>query len=116
VRLAGVVSNRSAIGARVTIEAGGRKQFREVSGGSNFGCMPLEQHFGLGALSAVDALEIRWPSGLKQRFSGVPINRTCEFTEGAAHWRDVYAKPPSVRPHTRRERQVLRTEAGVITA
>src|SRR5438034_8280688 len=43
-------SNRSAIGARVCLEAGGRKQYREVSGGSNFGCLPFEQHFGLAAI------------------------------------------------------------------
>ena len=55
------VGDRSAGDA---CEAGGRKQFREVSGGSNFGCLPFEQHFGLAAISKVDALEIRWPSGI----------------------------------------------------
>ena len=91
VRLAGVKSNRSAIGARVVLEAGGRKQYREVSGGSNFGCLPFEQHFGLAAIEAVDAIEVRWPSGLVQRFEGLPANRTLEFTEGQGGWRDVYA-------------------------
>jgi tetratricopeptide (TPR) repeat protein len=90
VRLEGVKSNRSAIGARVVIEAGGRKQHREVTGGSNFGCMPLEQHFGLAALTEVEALEIRWPSGLKQRFTDLPINQTLQFTEGQAEWKNVY--------------------------
>ena len=52
VRLVGVTSNRSAIGARVSVEAGGKTQYREVSGGSNFGCMPLEQHFGLGTIGS----------------------------------------------------------------
>jgi len=96
VRLVGVKSNRSAIGARVSIEAGGRKQFREVTGGTNFGCMPFEQHFGLGTLDKVDALEIRWPSGLKQRFAGPPINKTCEFTEGMHVWKDVYGSQPKI--------------------
>ncbi len=91
VRLCGVKSNRSAIGARVSLEAGGRKQFREVSGGSNFGCLPLEQHFGLGRTLKVDAVEIRWPSGLQQRFEGLPVNSTVEFTEGDGVWREVYA-------------------------
>jgi tetratricopeptide (TPR) repeat protein len=90
-RLAGVRSNRSAIGARVSLEAGGRKQFREVTGGSNFGCLPLEQHFGLGDILKVDAVEIRWPSGLRQRFEGLPANCTLEFTEGDSTWKDVYA-------------------------
>lgn len=91
VRLKGVKSNRSAIGARISIEAGGRKQFREISGGSGFGCLPFEQHFGLAAIAKVDAVEIRWPSGLRQRFEGLPVNRTWELTEGDTGWRDVYA-------------------------
>ena len=91
VRLVGVKSNRSAIGARVSLMAGGKTQYREVTGGSNFGCMPLEQHFGLGKAGSVDAVEVRWPSGLKQRFAGLPINKTCEFTEGLDVWTDVYA-------------------------
>ena len=82
VRLTGVTSNRSAIGARVALEAGGRKQFREVSGGSNFGCLPFEQHFGLADATAVEAVEIRWPSGCVQRFEELPVNTTIRFTEG----------------------------------
>jgi hypothetical protein len=92
VRLAGVRSNRSAIGARVSLDAGGRKQFREVSGGSNFGCLPFEQHFGLAGILAVEAVEIRWPSGLRQRFEGLPVNSSLEFTEGESAWKDVYRK------------------------
>ena len=91
-RLVGVKSNRSAIGARVSLEAAGRKQFREVSGGSNFGCLPLEQHFGLAAILKVDAVEIHWPSGVRQRFEGLPVNCTLEFVEGQSAWKDVYAK------------------------
>ena len=68
VRLVGVRSNRSAIGARIAIEAGDRAQFREVSGGTNFGCMPFEQHFGLADTGAVESLEIRWPGGVVQRY------------------------------------------------
>ena len=92
VRLVGVKSNRSAIGARVSLQAGGRKQFREVSGGSNFGCLPFEQHFGLAGILAVEAVEIRWPSGLRQRFEGLPVNSSLEFTEGESAWKDVYRK------------------------
>ena len=87
VRLVGVMSNRSAIGAKISVQADGRWQYREVSGGTNFGCLPLEQHFGLAAIAEMDAIEIRWPSGLKQRFEGLPINRTYEFTEGQS-WRE----------------------------
>ncbi len=92
VRLKGTKSNRSAIGARVIVQAGGKTQMREVSGGSNFGCLPLEQHFGLAKTEAIDSVEVRWPSGLKQTFQGIPINKTVEFTEGQDSWLDVYLK------------------------
>jgi hypothetical protein len=93
VRLNGTKSNRSAIGARLSIEAGGRKQFRIVSGGSNFGCLPLEQHFGLAGTDVVDAIEVRWPSGLVQRFEGpIQANQTLQFTEGQSEYHDVYQK------------------------
>ncbi len=91
VRLVGTVSNRSAIGARVSLEADGRKQFREVSGGTNFGCMPFEQHFGLAKFAGEVKIEVRWPGGRHQVFNGVPVNSTFEFTEGQDGWRDVYA-------------------------
>lgn len=90
VRLTGVKSNRSAIGARICLEAGGRKQYREVSGGTNFGCLPLEQHFGLAKAAKVDRLQIRWPSSLVQRFTDLPINDTVLFTEGQSGWDRPY--------------------------
>jgi tetratricopeptide (TPR) repeat protein len=92
IRLTGVKSNRDAIGARVSIEAGGRKQYREIGGGTNFGCLPCEQHFGLAQIEEIDALEIRWPSGLKQRFEKPPINTTIRIVEGADRWEFVYRK------------------------
>ena len=92
VRLVGVKSNRSAIGARVCLEAGGKKQYREVSGGSSFGCLPFEQHFGLADTSNMDALQIWWPSGLVQRFTGLPINDTLSFTEGEGAWHRPYQR------------------------
>jgi len=90
VRLTGLKSNRSAIGARLSLESGGRKQHREVSGGSNFGCLPFEQHFGLGTSQTADALQIRWPSGLVQTFKNLPINDTLHFTEGQESWKRPY--------------------------
>jgi hypothetical protein len=97
VRLVGTKSNRSAIGARLALIAGGRTQYREVTGGTNFGCLPLEQHFGLGTLGAAETLEIRWPSGLKQRFTDLPLNKTIEVTEGLDGWTDVYAEAAAKR-------------------
>ncbi len=82
VRLKGVRCNRDAIGARITLETGDARQMREVGGGANFGCMPTEQHFGLGERTEIGALEIRWPGGSLQRVEGPPVNATIRIVEG----------------------------------
>src|SRR4029077_11797690 len=62
-KLVGVKSNRSAIGARVTLTTGARKQTMEVQSGSSFlSQSDLRLHFGLGRAKIVDKIEIRWPS------------------------------------------------------
>jgi hypothetical protein len=93
IRLVGTKSNRSAIGARIKIQAGGREQHRLVSGGSQFGCLPFEQHFGLGLEThIVDAIDIWWPSGLRQRIDGpLKADTTIEITEGDNRVEDVYS-------------------------
>jgi hypothetical protein len=84
ITLTGTRSNRSAIGARCTIEAGGRKQFADViSGGSYFSQSSLTLYFGLGAATAVDRIEVRWPTGETQTWTGGPVNRTLLLTEGS---------------------------------
>ena len=90
VRLVGTRSNRDAIGARLKLWAGGREQHRLVSGGSGFGCLPYEQHFGLGELTQIDWLEIRWPSNHWQRLDRPPINQTLRVVEGQMSWELVY--------------------------
>ncbi len=92
VRLEGTRSNRNAIGARVRVDAGGSSRHGLVSGGSGFGCLPYEQHFGLGKLDRVDAIEIWWPSGLRQRVEDPPINATIKIVEGKQGWTEVYRK------------------------
>jgi tetratricopeptide (TPR) repeat protein len=86
VLLRGTRSNRGAIGARIKLAAGGREQHRVVNNGSNFGCLPPQQHFGLGNLTSVDELEIWWPSGLRQRFEDLPVNTRVRITEGEPRW------------------------------
>ncbi len=90
VRLVGTSGNRDAIGARLALAAGGRVQHRLVSGGSGFGCLPLEQHFGLGELGAVDSLEIRWPGGAVESRDDLPVNSTVRIVEGEPGWQPVY--------------------------
>jgi hypothetical protein len=90
VRLVGTKSNRNAIGARVRLDAGGKNQHKLVGGGSGFGCLPYEQHFGLATLREAEALNIVWPSGLTQRIERPPVNTTIRITEGQAGWEAVY--------------------------
>jgi hypothetical protein len=66
-KLEGVKSNRSAIGARVKVTAGSLVQTAEVrSGGSYLSQDDLRLHFGLGAATRVDRVDINWPSGVHQ--------------------------------------------------
>jgi hypothetical protein len=67
--LAGTVSNRDAIGARITVKtAAGKTYIREVDGGNAYaGQSTRRVHIGLGAETAIESLEIRWPNGGRQR-------------------------------------------------
>ena len=82
VSLVGTHSNRDGIGARISLEAGGRTQIREVSGGRSFmGQHMRPAHFGLGTVSKVDRLTVRWPNGIVQTLTDVPANRRVTATE-----------------------------------
>ena len=65
-------SNRDAVGAQVTVEAGGQRQLRLVGAGSGFASQQSARlYFGLGGLDRADALVVRWPSGRVERFEQV---------------------------------------------
>ena len=65
--LEGTKSNRSAIGAEVTLYWNGQKQVQEVSGGSGFSAQNQRRlHFGLGRDPQIEKAVIRWPSGTVQ--------------------------------------------------
>jgi len=82
VKLIGVKSNRSAIGARVVARYGGKVQAQEVLAQSSFYAVDDRRlHFGLGQQRTVD-LEIRWPSGGKEVFSNVKADRIITVKEG----------------------------------
>ena len=87
-RLRGRKSNRDAIGAAVTLESGPVRQTKYLQAGSGF----LSQHtkelfFGVGNRVGTVDVTVRWPSGLTQVFSRVPINHRIEIEEGAADFR-----------------------------
>jgi hypothetical protein len=76
VRVKGPPDNRFAIGARVTIDGGGRRQIREIrSGGSYLSQNTLVAHFGLGSWAGPVDVEVRLPGGAVSRWRGQPIDR-----------------------------------------
>ena len=81
-RLIGTKSNRSAIGARVMLHYGSRKQVQEVMSQSSFySSNDPRLHFGLGAETTAD-IEIDWPSGLRDKFKGVTADQLVVIKEG----------------------------------
>ena len=81
-KLEGVKSNRSAIGARVLAHYGGKTQAQSVlSQCSFYSCNDPRLHFGLGDFTSVD-LEVHWPNGLTESFKRVPINQLVTIREG----------------------------------
>lgn len=84
IRLEGVKSNRDGVGARVRLEAGGRRQIAEAGGdGSYLSHSDSRVSFGLGAASRVERVEIRWPSGLVETATGLSADRFYLAREGS---------------------------------
>ena len=77
-------TTRDAVGARVTLAAGGRTQIREVDGGNGYAGQSTQRlHFGLGAATRVDAATVRWPDGQTETIA-VAINQLTAVRQGAA--------------------------------
>ena len=74
-------SNRSAIGSRVIVSYGGHQQAQEVLGQAGFLSVNSKRlHFGLGQSEKVN-VEVRWPSGVRQQFSGITANQVITVDE-----------------------------------
>lgn len=93
-RLTGVISNRSAIGARcVATTNTGREVHRVLRAGNGFGntSSPV-LHFGIGTETGVQSIEITWPSGIVQLIDNPPLAQIINVTEagcvGAAQCND----------------------------
>jgi enediyne biosynthesis protein E4 len=89
-------SNRDAIGAQVLLTIAGKTMMRQAEAGSGFaaeGMRPI--HFGLGNATKIEAVEIRWPSGLVQKYDSTQmdgwINSQVHITEGAQQASEVVA-------------------------
>jgi hypothetical protein len=82
-KLVGIQSNRDAIGARVKVMAGGLSMLREIAASSHQVLHPdhLPIHFGLGQNPKADVIDIRWPSGITQTFSGIAADQHLTIDE-----------------------------------
>jgi hypothetical protein len=83
VRLIGTPSNRDGIGARVTVRGPSRSWVDEVRSGSSYSSSSdLRLHFGLGHDAQVEAIQVRWPNGREETFSGVRADQFVTLREG----------------------------------
>jgi hypothetical protein len=94
----GTGNNMSAIGAKFTVWAGGKKQIRVISaeGGSSGMGGTLRANFGLGTAAAIDSVSALWPDGVLQKWPGAAftINSYVSIIEGSVY----LAAPTTSRP------------------
>jgi hypothetical protein len=82
-RTIGTKSNRDGIGARIRARAGARTLVDEVRSGSSFDSNnDMRLHFGLGTAAKIDWVEVRWPSGLLEKFENVGVDGVRTLKEG----------------------------------
>jgi hypothetical protein len=82
-RLVGTKSNRAAIGARVTVQAGKLTQFNEVRGGSSYLSQnDLRLHFGLGQETKIDTVQVQWPNSPAEKFQNLAADKIYTLVEG----------------------------------
>jgi hypothetical protein len=82
-KLKGRRSNRDAIGARIELTLpSGLKQYQHVTTANGiYSASDKRVHFGLGQEASAKAIEIRWPSGIRQTLENVQVDRILEVVE-----------------------------------
>jgi hypothetical protein len=84
IRAVGTKSNRDGIGVKISVKAGGRIFVDEVRSGSSYiSNNDMRVHFGLGRVKKVDWVEVRWPSGLVEKFEGMVMDKIQVIKEGS---------------------------------
>jgi hypothetical protein len=82
-QLEGVRSNRDAVGSRVMLLAGGRQRVAQrIGGGSYQSAIEPRIHVGLGDADRIEHLEVRWPAGLVESYTGLAVDRAYLLREG----------------------------------
>ncbi len=91
--LKGTQSSRSAIGARVEVRHGVRRQYREVSSTAGYlSGQSLYLHVGLGQDSLVDRLLVHWPSGRVDEIRALQADRFYRIVEGSGAAEPVFSE------------------------
>ena len=81
--MGGPKSPRDGIGAKIFVTAGGVRQRADVISGGSYGSSSDQRvHFGLGASSKIDQIEIHWPSGKREQISVTVVDRIFSVVEG----------------------------------
>jgi tetratricopeptide (TPR) repeat protein len=94
-RVEGVASNRDAVGARVTVTAGGRSQVGwRIGGGSYQAASDPRLQFGLGGADRVESVEVRWPTGRVDHFGPFGADAGYVLREGASQAEPLRGFPP----------------------
>jgi hypothetical protein len=83
IHLQGTKSNRDGIGARVSVKTENRTLVDEVRSGSSYiSNSDMRVHFGLGIATRIERVEIRWPSGLVEKFTDFAVDAIHTIKEG----------------------------------
>jgi hypothetical protein len=86
IRAIGTKSNRDGIGARVVVKTSSRTLVDEVRSGSSYiSNSDMRLHFGLGTATKIEWVEIRWLSGLTERFENLPVDQIHTLKEGSGN-------------------------------
>jgi enediyne biosynthesis protein E4 len=92
-RAVGTKSNRDGIGARILVKTPNRLLVDEVRSGSSYiSNSDMRVHFGLGAATKVEWVEVHWLSGLTERFADLPVDQIHTLKEGSGTTAEAEAK------------------------
>jgi enediyne biosynthesis protein E4 len=85
VKLTGRPANTNALGALIVVRSGNAVQRRLVQSGTSYISQDdMRQHFGLGAATKVDSVEVRWPDGTTTKVEGVKVNQQLDLKQGTS--------------------------------
>jgi len=91
----GTRSNRDGIGAKITVKVGKRTLVDEVRSGSSYiSQSDLRVHFGLSSAAKLDAVQVRWPSGLVELFNDLSVDAIHTLKEGSGKTAAPTSKKP----------------------